>query len=75
MLAQQILFVATLGQGAATSVAGTNLSAALQQQAARGITNAVPQELVTKRGFFYSLNAPMSGAGVRSTEASAPLAG
>ena len=26
-------------------------------------------------GFFYILNAPMSGAGARSAEASAPLAG
>ena len=26
-------------------------------------------------GFIYNLNAPMSGAGVRSTKASAPLAG
>ncbi len=28
----------------------------------------------SENGVFYNLNAPMSGAGVRSTEASAPLA-
>lgn len=57
---------------------GTQTPPRMQIVACRGTGEVEISSLHLRKsclGFFYSLNAPMSGAGVRSTEASASTAG